>query len=280
MPQRADGCWHLRYVFVMRYPQGGGLTAERQAFREQLRMEAAEGFGTGEDNADIATQLRVHVRSVQRWRSAWAAWDDAALVSKGPTNHPQLTDEQFAVLEVELARCPAVHGWPDQKWTLSLTLSGPSTWRARLWTSISVDKNAGMTDEIDGVQVAEVLHEHIAWLLGEYSDADGPAGYAEDLLPADRDGLENECRAFLSMASSAGLLHGTSNAVHGRLFANSRRGARGGYQDAGLATGDALDLLARRFDEIELHHDEQGRLRLRRYPRANDDQQTTCDITL
>jgi hypothetical protein len=55
----------------MRYPQGGGLTAERRAVRERLRLQAAEGFARGEDNQVIARQLRVSVRSVQRWRKAW-----------------------------------------------------------------------------------------------------------------------------------------------------------------------------------------------------------------
>jgi hypothetical protein len=55
----------------MRYPQGGGLTAERQAFREFIRMQAADPFAAGEDTTAVATALRVHVRSVQRWRAAW-----------------------------------------------------------------------------------------------------------------------------------------------------------------------------------------------------------------
>ncbi|WP_268252711.1 hypothetical protein [Streptomyces galilaeus] len=32
----------------MRYPQGGGLTAERQQFREELRLQAAERFAKDE----------------------------------------------------------------------------------------------------------------------------------------------------------------------------------------------------------------------------------------
>ncbi|GAA1964834.1 hypothetical protein GCM10009838_22750 [Catenulispora subtropica] len=103
----------------MRYPQGGGLTAERQVFREQIRMEAAERFAAGEDSAAVAKTLRVHVRSVQRWRAAWNTGGEAALASKGPPTHPQLSDEQFAVLEAELERGPVAHGWPDQKWTLN-----------------------------------------------------------------------------------------------------------------------------------------------------------------
>ncbi|MFG2441185.1 helix-turn-helix domain-containing protein, partial [Streptomyces sp. NPDC048508] len=56
----------------MRYAQGGGLTDERRAFREKLRLEAAERFQQGDESADIAHDLRVSVRSVQRWRNAWS----------------------------------------------------------------------------------------------------------------------------------------------------------------------------------------------------------------
>ncbi|MEU3466280.1 winged helix-turn-helix domain-containing protein [Streptomyces sp. NPDC006733] len=103
----------------MRYAQGGGLTAERRVFRERLRAEAAEGFAHGEDSAEIARRLRVHVRSVQRWRRAWSDGGLGALASKGPASLPLLSDELFAVLERELDKGPVAHGWPDQKWTLS-----------------------------------------------------------------------------------------------------------------------------------------------------------------
>lgn len=103
----------------MRYPQGGGLTAARRAARESIRLEAAVLFTAGEDNAEVARRLRVHVRSVQRWRQAWAAGGDTALVSKGPASLPALSDELFVVLETELDKGPAAHGWPDQKWTLA-----------------------------------------------------------------------------------------------------------------------------------------------------------------
>lgn len=36
----------------MRYPQGGGLTPERQMFRERIRMEAAEQLAAGASNAE------------------------------------------------------------------------------------------------------------------------------------------------------------------------------------------------------------------------------------
>ncbi|MFD3497116.1 helix-turn-helix domain-containing protein [Streptomyces sp. NPDC058676] len=68
----------------MRYPQGGGLTPERQAFRERIRLEAAERFAAGASNAEVAKDLRVSVRSVQRWRRTWHDAGTEGLRSAGP----------------------------------------------------------------------------------------------------------------------------------------------------------------------------------------------------
>ncbi len=103
----------------MRYPQGGGLTAERRVFRERIRMEAAGMFADGQDNAVVAKQLRVSVRSVQRWRRAWERGGQRALRSKGPASRPKLSQDLFAALEQELDKGPVAHGWPDQTWTLA-----------------------------------------------------------------------------------------------------------------------------------------------------------------
>ncbi|MFJ3505782.1 transposase [Streptomyces sp. NPDC090135] len=103
----------------MRYPQGGGLTAERQQFREELRLQAAERFARGEASSVIAKDLRVSVRSVQRWRQMWDEGGPRALRSQGPASLPRLSEKQFAQLEAELAKGPAAHGWEDQRWTLS-----------------------------------------------------------------------------------------------------------------------------------------------------------------
>ncbi|MEU0208344.1 helix-turn-helix domain-containing protein [Streptomyces canus] len=63
----------------MRYAQGGGLSDERRQFREGIRMKAAEAFARGEPSSGIARELRVSVRSVQRWRRAWdKGWDAGA----------------------------------------------------------------------------------------------------------------------------------------------------------------------------------------------------------
>ncbi|WP_308402652.1 helix-turn-helix domain-containing protein [Streptomyces sp. TBY4] len=74
----------------MRYPQGGGLIAERQAFRERVRMEAVGICAEGRGSTDIAKELRVSVRSVQRWRRAWLVAGQDAVRSRGPTA-PSLT---------------------------------------------------------------------------------------------------------------------------------------------------------------------------------------------
>ncbi|MFB7558790.1 helix-turn-helix domain-containing protein [Streptomyces brevispora] len=76
----------MRYHRDTRYPQGGELTAERQEFRGRLRLEAAERFGRGETNAVIAKDLRVSVRSVQRWRWVWVEGGPQALLSKRSKN--------------------------------------------------------------------------------------------------------------------------------------------------------------------------------------------------
>src|SRR5436305_1281141 len=119
MSWSGDGSSVSRSAVCMRYPQGGGLTAQRRALREKVRLEAAGRFATGQDNAAIARELCVHVRSVQRWRATWDAAGDAALRSKGPASLPALSDQLFAALEAELEKGPAAHGWPDQRWTLS-----------------------------------------------------------------------------------------------------------------------------------------------------------------
>ncbi|GED83201.1 winged helix-turn-helix domain-containing protein [Streptomyces sp. 6-11-2] len=146
----------------MRYPQGGGLTPERQAFRERIRMEAAERFGAGASNAEVAKDLRVSVRSVQRWRRAWQNTGTDGLRSVGPVSLPRLSEKLFAVLEQELAKGPVAHGWPDQTWTLariktligrrfhkSFTLSGISQMlRRRGWSHQVPARRAVERDDV------------------------------------------------------------------------------------------------------------------------------------
>ncbi|WP_457664426.1 IS630 family transposase [Streptomyces europaeiscabiei] len=99
----------------MRYADGGGLTAERRATREGIRLEAGHRFARGGKTSDIAKDLRVSERSVEQWRRNWREGGMEGLKSKGPA---KLSDERFALLEKELAKGPAAHGWEDQRWTL------------------------------------------------------------------------------------------------------------------------------------------------------------------
>ncbi|MCQ8192643.1 helix-turn-helix domain-containing protein [Streptomyces sp. RCU064] len=103
----------------MRYPQGGGLTPERQAFRERIRLEVAKRFAAGTSNAEVAKDLRVSVRSVQRRRRARHDAGTEGLRSAGPVSRPKLSEALFTVLEQELAKGPVTHGRPDHTWTLA-----------------------------------------------------------------------------------------------------------------------------------------------------------------
>jgi transposase len=103
----------------MRYATGGGLTAKERDRREQVRMEAAERFARDEPVGEVAAELRVSVRSVQRWRRAWCGGGVEALRSAGPASRCRLDEEQLARLDAELERGAVVHGWADQRWTLA-----------------------------------------------------------------------------------------------------------------------------------------------------------------
>ncbi|CAM5423656.1 Transposase OS=Streptomyces lavendulae subsp. lavendulae OX=58340 GN=SLAV_00820 PE=4 SV=1 [Streptomyces lavendulae subsp. lavendulae] len=102
-------------------------------------MEAVAMFAAGRGSGEVAKELGVSVRSVQRWRQAWRAAGRDGVRSRGPASRPKLSETLFAVLEEELAKGPVAHGWPDQRWTLariktligrrfheSMTLSGIS----------------------------------------------------------------------------------------------------------------------------------------------------------
>ncbi|MEW2119967.1 winged helix-turn-helix domain-containing protein [Streptomyces sp. NPDC005474] len=119
----------------MRYPEGGGLTAERRASRERIRFRAGERFAAGEKTAVIAKDLRVSVRSVERRRRAWREGGMKALRSAGPANSPAVADAQFAVLEEELGKGPSAHGFDDERWTLARV---QTVMRRRLRLSLSV----------------------------------------------------------------------------------------------------------------------------------------------
>jgi transposase len=103
----------------MRYAQGGGLTAEECARREQVRLAAAEWIEEGATDREVAERFRVTRMSANRWRRALAAGGRPALASKGPGGaRCRLTSGQLAELQGLLEAGPAAWGWADQCWTL------------------------------------------------------------------------------------------------------------------------------------------------------------------
>jgi len=162
----------------MRYAQGGGLTDERRAFRERLRLEAAERFVRGEENAVIAHDLRVNLRSVQRWRNAWSQGGPRALASKGPASLPLLSDELFAVLEAELDKGPVAHGWPDQTWTLARIKTLIGRRFHKIYTIQGVAallKRHGWSCQVPARRAMERDEAAVAgWVKGTWPQVEGP----------------------------------------------------------------------------------------------------------
>jgi transposase len=116
----ADSRRGARYARTMRYSQGGGLTAEDCARREQVRLEAAEWIEEGATDREVAERFRVTRMSANRWRRALAAGGRPALASKGAGGaHCKLTPAQLEELQVLLDAGPAAEGWTDQCWTLA-----------------------------------------------------------------------------------------------------------------------------------------------------------------
>jgi transposase len=105
----------------MRYSDGGGLTAEERARREQVRLAAADLIEAAGSDGEVARRFRVSRMSANRWRRALAGGGRVALASKGAGGaRCRLSPEQLAELEAVLDAGPAASGWDeDQRWTLA-----------------------------------------------------------------------------------------------------------------------------------------------------------------
>src|SRR3954470_1493301 len=115
----ADSRRGLRYADGMRYPRGGGLTADERARREQVRQAAADWIEEGATDREVAARSRVTRMSANRWRRALAAGGRPALASKGPRGgRCRLSPAQLDELQALLDAGPTAWGWEDQRWTL------------------------------------------------------------------------------------------------------------------------------------------------------------------
>jgi len=123
----------LSYACVMRYPDGGGLTAVERARREKVRLEAAEMIESGASDLEVARRLRVSRMSANRRRRALAAGGREALASKGAGGSKcKLTPVQVAELEAP-ARRPAGMRISAGPWPGSRTWSGSGSGRSTRW---------------------------------------------------------------------------------------------------------------------------------------------------
>src|ERR671920_137055 len=119
VPRATDSRRGARYAIAMRYAQGGGLTAEKCARREQVRLEAAEWIEEGATDREVAERFRVTRMSANRWHRALAAGGRPALASKGPGGgRCRLGPAQLDELQAVLDAGPTAWGWADQCWTL------------------------------------------------------------------------------------------------------------------------------------------------------------------
>src|ERR1700758_1465406 len=146
----------------MRYPDGGGLTAQERARRERVRLAAGEMIEAGASDREIAKHFRVSRMSANRWRRALACGGRGALASKGGGGaRGERTPAQVAELEAVLEEGPAACGYADQCWTLSrvaeqawrrfgveYTLAGMAVLLHRIGWSVPVPaRRAGERDE-------------------------------------------------------------------------------------------------------------------------------------
>jgi transposase len=110
---------------------GRRLTAEGRRRREQVRLAAVGKFEQRAPVPEIAAELRVSERSVQRWRRAWEAGGAPGLASKGQAARSRLSGDQLAELDLVLDAGPAAAGWTGQRWTLARELRAFT--RAQPW---------------------------------------------------------------------------------------------------------------------------------------------------
>ena len=110
----------MPYLVWVRYPDGGGLTAEGRARRETVRLQAAALFAQDVPVAEIARRLRVSQKRGVRVAAAVAGRGRDRVGVEGPSGTGcRLSEAQLDQLAAALQGGPAAHGYvEDQRWTL------------------------------------------------------------------------------------------------------------------------------------------------------------------
>jgi transposase len=146
-----------------RKQQARTRATQERAARQVRRERAAELFGQGRSQAEVARELDVSRQSASRWHTRWQADGTAALRTRGPTGRrPKVPDSKLEGIEQALLEGALAHGFPTDVWTLDriavviqgltgVALSNPSVWRLlrnRLgWTVQRPERQATERDE-------------------------------------------------------------------------------------------------------------------------------------
>jgi transposase len=163
----------------MRYPDGGGLTAEERARRERVRLAAAVWIEEGAGDREVAARFRVTRMSANRWRRALAAGGRPALASRGAGGaRCKLSPAQVAELETLLDAGPAAWDWADQCWTLSRIAAAVHERFDVDYTLAGLDlllHRMGWSVQVPARQAAERDEEQItAWREETWPEIKGP----------------------------------------------------------------------------------------------------------
>jgi transposase len=108
-------------------PKRGGIdnkTASRArrdfAALKRRRMRAADLFGRGKRQVEVADALGVSRATVSGWYRAWSQGGRAALAGAGRAGRrPRLTDEQLGEVSAALMKGPRANGFATDLWTLA-----------------------------------------------------------------------------------------------------------------------------------------------------------------
>jgi transposase len=94
--------------------------AQRERARLQARrLRAAELFGAGVAQAEVARRLEVSAQAVSVWHARWEAGGTEALYSRGPSGPTsRLSDAQLATVEQTLLKGATTNGFTGELGTL------------------------------------------------------------------------------------------------------------------------------------------------------------------
>ena len=87
---------------------------------KRRRMRAADLFGRGNRQADVARALGVSAETASEWYRLWSEGGRAALAGAGRAGRrPRVSDDQLVEVVAALRQGPRANGFPTDLWTLA-----------------------------------------------------------------------------------------------------------------------------------------------------------------